>query len=195
MKSNNDIPDGLIDTSTFDYYVIVDLESTCCDKGTIPNNEGEIIEIGAVVAKGESLSYLASFTTFVKPIKVPTLTPFCTKLTSITQQDVDSAPRFSEAASLFEQWLSKYPNHLFCSWGNYDKNHLNSESLLYKIPCPIQAPHINLKRYLARYQKVKRMGLQNALLHYNFSFDGICHRGVDDAKNALKLLPYCLGRQ
>ena len=188
-------PDGLLDSTTFSYFVIVDLESTCCDKGTIPNGEGEIIEIGAVVADGNDLSFIASFTTFIKPKRMPTLTAFCTKLTSIEQKDIDLAPSFPEAALLFESWLSNYPNHAFCSWGNYDKNHLTSESADFNITCPIQAPHINLKRYLARYQKIKRMGLQNALLHYNFSFDGICHRGIDDAKNALKLLPYCFGRK
>ena len=33
---------------SYDYYLVIDLEATCCDQGTIPFGRMEIIEIGAV---------------------------------------------------------------------------------------------------------------------------------------------------
>ena len=30
------------------HYLVIDLEATCCDRGTIEREESEIIEIGAV---------------------------------------------------------------------------------------------------------------------------------------------------
>ena len=38
-----------METKISHYYLIVDLEATCCDSGTIPRHEMEIIEIGAVM--------------------------------------------------------------------------------------------------------------------------------------------------
>ncbi|MEN9576703.1 MAG: hypothetical protein RL514_4558 [Verrucomicrobiota bacterium] len=53
----------------------------------------EIIEIGAVAVRAEDGVPLAEFQSFVRPVRHPRLTPFCTQLTSIQQTDVDGAPR------------------------------------------------------------------------------------------------------
>lgn len=74
-----------------DNYLVIDLEATCCDSGTIPQGEMEMIEIGAVVADARSLQPVDEFGAFVRPVRHPILTEFCTALTSITQQQVDTA--------------------------------------------------------------------------------------------------------
>ena len=40
----------------YDYFLILDLEATCCDKGTISRHEMEIVEIGAVTVEAQSLA-------------------------------------------------------------------------------------------------------------------------------------------
>ncbi len=36
------------------YWLVIDLEATCCNDGQFPREEMEIIEIGAVIADGKS---------------------------------------------------------------------------------------------------------------------------------------------
>src|SRR5512145_1452543 len=103
------------------HYLVIDLEATCSEDGSIPREETEIIEIGAVLVAAESSSIVREFQTFVRPIRHPKLTPFCTKLTTITQADIDAAPRFSSAMVKLREFIGR-DEALFCSWGNYDRN-------------------------------------------------------------------------
>jgi inhibitor of KinA sporulation pathway (predicted exonuclease) len=77
-------------------YVIFDLEATCYDRSsdeTIPDGfRNEIIEIGAVMLDENGLE-ISRFGKFAKPLTFPTLSKFCTKLTTITQEDVDNTRR------------------------------------------------------------------------------------------------------
>jgi inhibitor of KinA sporulation pathway (predicted exonuclease) len=183
----------MIDTHRYSYLLIVDLESTCCENGSIAKEEHEIIEIGAVMVDTTSLKEVDSFDIFVRPVRHANLTQFCTNLTTITQANVDSAPIFSQAAGQFQLWLNHYKNYLFCSWGNYDRNHLESDSAYHKVKNPICVPHVNLKKEFAKQQKVKKMGMQWALKLIDEPIVGSHHRAIDDAKNICKLLPYCIG--
>ena len=70
-------------------YIIVDFEATCCDSGTVPRNETEIIEIGAVALDGQGPGIRDEYQSFIKPVRHQTLTGFCKQLTSITQEMVD----------------------------------------------------------------------------------------------------------
>src|SRR5512135_1491403 len=91
------------------FYLIVDVEATCADDGSIPAEEMETIEIGPVMLDGELLEAVGEFQTFAKPARHPTLSRFCTELTSIRQADVDAAPGFSAAAEAFAAWLTSIP--------------------------------------------------------------------------------------
>ena len=148
----------------YDFFLIVDLESTCCNDNSIPKGEGEIIEIGAVIVDACSLDVIDEFTSFIKPINYPVLTHFCSELTTITQNNVDCAPSFPVAIEAFYLWLNAYQNSVFCSWGNYDRNHLVSSCQAYQVNNPLEEhEHINLKKAFARAQKVKPMGMKWAL--------------------------------
>jgi len=59
----------------YDHFLIVDIESTCCDKNSIPRDQHEMIEIGAVMVDAKSLREVDSFQTFIRPQKHPRLTP------------------------------------------------------------------------------------------------------------------------
>jgi inhibitor of KinA sporulation pathway (predicted exonuclease) len=103
------------------YLLIVDLDATCCDAGTIERQESEIIEIGAILVRLNNKREVGLFNKFIKPVRHPKLTPFCSKLTRITQADVNNTKRFKDVMVALEQWLRPYDgNYLMCSWGNYD---------------------------------------------------------------------------
>lgn len=185
----------MLDLAKFNYYLVLDLEATCCDQGTIKRHETEIIEIGAVMVESKTLQVIDEFQTFVRPVRYPTLTEFCTSLTSITQEQVDHAPTYQEAIALLQNWLSPYPNAIFGSWGDYDRNQFMQDSKFHHLPVPIAYPHVNLKALFSEVQGLpKRYGMDGALRLAEIPLEGTHHRGIDDAKNIAKLLPFILGR-
>jgi len=173
------------------YYLVVDLEATCDDRHLIPRGENETIEIGAVLVDGASLRPIAEQTIFVRPILHPDLTPFCTQLTSITQDMVDNALVFPAALARLVAFGTRA---LFCSWGNYDRNQLAADCARHGIPMPL-ADHWNLKEgYAYRAGSRRGLGTMAALRQLGIPFTGTHHRGIDDARNIAKMLPYILGR-
>ena len=66
------------------FFLVIDLEATCDEGNAIPREETEIIEIGAVLVNGSSLAPVAEHQTFIRPLRHPKLTPFCTELTGWT---------------------------------------------------------------------------------------------------------------
>lgn len=175
-------------------FIITDLEATCDDQSntqsTFNRELSEPIEIGAV-AVNEKLEIIGEFQTFIKPLNYNSkLTEFCTKLTKIQQSDVDTAPLYNEAYHNFETWFKQYPNPEFCSWGRYDfyelKKCCERNNLTFFF-----TSGINLKNLFAKKQKIGReIGLGRALSRTGLQFIGTQHRGIDDAKNIARLLPY-----
>jgi inhibitor of KinA sporulation pathway (predicted exonuclease) len=175
-------------------YLIIDLEATCCDAGTIPRAETEMIEIGAVVADGRMLEIVDEFVTFIRPVKHPRLTPFCTELTSITQEQVDAAPRFFEAMERLVKWVERRPGLLFCSWGDYDRNQFARECQRNGVAYPLGDEHLNLKKQFSERQGLRRrFGMAAALRKAGLPLTGTHHRGIDDARNIARLLPFIVG--
>ncbi|MDZ8108174.1 MAG: 3'-5' exonuclease [Nostoc sp. DedQUE12a] len=166
------------------YYLIVDLEATCGDKGTVPRHEMEIIEIGAVMLNRATWEIDSEFQQFIQPVRHPKLTAFCIELTSIQQQNVDEAPKFIEAISRFQEWINLFPNHIFCSWGNYDKNQFIQDCAFHDVPYPFSPEHINIKDEFSKYLGVsKKFGMAQALNELGIELQGTHHRGIDDARN------------
>ncbi len=184
------------DMNQYHYFLIIDLEATCCDQQSIPRNEMETIEIGAVMVDAPSLSIVDEFTTFIKPIRHPILTPFCTQLTSITQSDVNAAPSYAEAVQLLQAWLVDYRQYLFCSWGNYDKIQLARDSAYHGIAYPLNVEHQNIKTLFSQHQGInKHYSMANALNMSGLVLEGQYHRGIDDARNMANLMPFILGQK
>lgn len=193
-----------MDLDRYHYFLVVDLEATCSDRAalegrdreTIKRHEMEIIEIGVVMLQAVDLAIVGEFQTFIKPVRNPVLTEFCKQLTSIAQQQVDRAPHYPDAIAQFKTWLSQYPNYIFGSWGDYDRKQFEQDSRFHKLPYPIASEHINLKRLFTDNQGLpKRYGMNQALELASISLEGTHHRGIDDARNIAKLMPYILGRE
>ena len=125
-------------------FLVVDLEATCSDTGEVPRHEMETIEIGAVLVEPDGLRPIAEMQTFVRPVRHPVLTAFCTKLTTITQAEVASAPLFPEAIAALGAFLAGRPT-LFCSWGDYDWKQLEQDAAFHGIGLPAFVGRRNLK--------------------------------------------------
>ena len=182
------------DLRQYKNYLIVDLEATCCDKQSIQRHEMETIEIGAVLVDAEDLSIKTEFQTFIKPVRHPILTEFCKQLTSIQQIDVENATTFPEALQLFKNWLYQYDEFLFCSWGDYDRRQIEQECQFHGVAYPFSSEHVNIKKLFSESQGIKKkLGMAEALKLARLPLEGTHHRGIDDAKNMAKLMPYILG--
>ena len=183
----------------FPFLLVVDLEATCDDRNRkpslVPKEEMETIEIGAVLVETRTLEKVDELGIFVKPVRHPTLTDFCKQLTSITQRDVDAAPLFPEAAASVARFLAGR-RALFCSWGDYDKKQLAQDAAFHKMRLPFGQEHLNLKkRFSEQLGEPKRFGMDGALARVGLALEGTHHRGIDDARNIARLLPWITGRR
>ena len=176
------------------HYLIIDLEATCSDDRTIPPDRMETIEVGAVLVHASTFEVEAEFQSFVKPVRHPVLTPFCTKLTSITQAMVDGAPLFPEAFDgLRKRLVSGRSGLVWGSWGRYDERQLKQDCALHRVPFHMP-PHVNLKTTFAETQGVrKKQGMTGALALCGLKLEGAHHRGMDDARNIARMLPWIVG--
>ncbi|MBK1986275.1 exonuclease domain-containing protein [Sphaerospermopsis aphanizomenoides BCCUSP55] len=173
------------------YFLIIDLEATCCDKGTFPRHEMEIIEIGAVMLNRQTWEIDSEFQQFIKPVRNPHLTEFCTNLTSITQEQVDAAPHFPEVMSKLTVWMTSFPNYIFCSWGNYDKSQFLQDCKFHHVPYPFGSEHRNIKKEFSEYLGVAhKFGMAQALEKLGMELQGTHHRGIDDARNIAAIYRY-----
>jgi len=165
-------------------YIIFDLEATCWREDKSKQNE--TIEIGAVKVNKHGL-IVGTFETFVKPSIHPTLSTFCTELTTITQKDVDNADTFPEAIKKFRDWMGA--EYTLCSWGEYDRKQLIRDCALHGLESSWATRHVSLKHQWMDQYKIskKKAGMGHALRFYNIKLDGTHHRGIDDAKNITKI--------
>lgn len=171
--------------------LIIDLEATCCDQGSVPREEMEIIEIGAVMMDSRSFVVVGEFQRFVRPVRHPVLTLFCRELTRIAQSEVDAAAGFSEVMAALGTWMAGYEDFLFCSWGDYDRKQFQQDCTYHQVEYPFGPHHTNLKAEFTRLTGARRQpGLSEALKKLGLTFDGQPHRGLDDARNIARIVRY-----
>lgn len=174
-------------------YLVIDLEATCASDDAVPREEMEIIEIGAVLVDGATLAPEDEFQAFVRPTVHPVLTPYCRELTSIRQEDVDAARPFPEVLDALVRWLRGRPA-LFSSWGRFDRSQIHRDCARHRIANPFAEEHLDLKaRFSEVLRKRSRYGMARALVLCGVEAEGTPHRGIDDARNIARLLPYIVG--
>ena len=174
--------------------LVIDLEATCDDADGLPASDMEIIEIGAVWATVEG-TVLDTFRALVRPVVRPQLTPFCRQLTNIQQADVDGAELFPTVAARLASFAQLHQplGATWGSWGQFDAKQLARDCERHGIQNPLAAfAHVNLKRRFAKARKIKEVGMARALQMVGLPLDGSHHRGLDDARNIAKLLPWSL---
>lgn len=170
-------------------FFIFDLEATCWSEQHHLLQQ-EIIEIGAfhVNPYGEVLD---SFSSFVRPVIHPYLSPFCQQLTSISQEDVDQAPTFDRVYKKFVDWMeysATSSDYRLASWGSMDLDLLLDDCSHHQLHLDWEDDYMDLKKIYNRYKgNSKPFGLKKSLRKEKIEFKGIEHRAIDDAYNLTQL--------
>ena len=182
-------------------YLVVDLEATCWSKeedptlALIQSEESEIIEIGAV-ALDESLAPIDEFQRFVRPVRHPKLSGFCTKLTTITQQDVDTASDFDVVYAQFDAWMGGAGGAGldFVSWSRYDHRQLVHQCHVAGLSRPCWSAtdaKVEFTDWVRGHTgKRRRFGMARALAYLGLEACGTAHRGIDDARSLVKIFQH-----
>lgn len=171
-------------------FIIFDLEATCYDRNNTTEDKpigfrNEIIEIGAYKIDNNG-KIIDSFSKFLKPKKFPHISNFCNSLTTIKQSDIDNAENAKDVLDEFFDWAG---NSTFVSWGHYDKRQLQDDLKLNGLDKELinDDNHYSLKHLYGEWNNIKPVGTGYALKLEKMQFDGIPHRGIDDAKNISKI--------
>lgn len=169
--------------------LVIDLETTCWENKAVENQESEIIEIGISVIDVAKRERVSSESIIVKPER-STVSPFCTQLTTITQEMVDEGISYAEACKILrEKYDSRNAN--WASWGDFDRKQFKRQEQY--TPYPFGDRHLNVKNLFAlQHQLEAEVGMPNALKILGWPLHGTHHRGVDDANNIAAILMNCL---
>jgi 3'-5' exoribonuclease 1 len=167
--------------------LIVDLEATCWEKNKRKTLEMETIEIGALKVNLNDINNVDEFDCFIRPVRNPILSEFCTTLTSIKQENVDSAEIFPVVFPKFLEWVGDAEKISFCSWSKYDKWQFQQDCTYHKIKYPFTNNHFDIKALFTKTQNGKRYGVGRALRLLGMKFEGTRHRGIDDTRNIWRI--------
>ena len=122
----------------------------------------------------------------IKPAESP-VSEFCTKLTTLTQKDVDKGISFKEACRLLDDSYNT-KDFLWASWGDYDRCMFEKQAARMGTDYPFGPTHLNLKSLFALAHGLPReVSVRKALEVLGLAFEGTSHRGVDDARNIARI--------
>lgn len=156
-------------------YVVVDLETT----GGAPHSH-RITEIGAVKVRGGIV--IDEFQTLVNPERA--IPPFISRLTGITDDMVQDAPKFSEIAERFNQFTK---GAIFVAHNvKFDYGFIQKEFA--RIDQDYQRTQLcTCVGMRKNFPGIKSYGLKNLTHHFQISLDQH-HRALCDAKASAELL-------
>lgn len=182
--------------------LIIDLEHTCMPEADQPEDyHGQIIEIGAawVTPAGGVADTFEIFVQAENPV-----TAFCTELTGITQENVDTGLPYPAAMQALADFAALNSGEAWASWGAGDLKCLVRDCAHHSVENPLEGwTHRNLKKEWCRAsrallkekvgngRKVKQVGMATALAVSGITLEGPRHRALSDVLNIAKLLPGC----
>ena len=171
---------------------IINLEATCWNGKIPPGQVNEIIEIGICQLDIDSGEISKNKGILIKP-EHSQVSPFCTELTTITQELLDrEGISFVEACEILRTQYQGH-QHTWASYGQYDLNMMKKQTKYRDIEYPLSQNHINVKELFAKTKGLsKKVGMKGALDILGIPLEGTHHRGVDDAKNIAKIMNWCL---
>lgn len=169
-----------------DKILVIDLEATCWEGYPPKGQRQEIIEIGTTLLDLKTLNREEKASWFVRP-QFSDISPFCTKLTTITQKDVDSGISLRESCDLLENKFNS-KNRTWASFGDFDRSLFDRECSYKRIRYPL-GTHLNIKNLFAIVNGFDReIGMEQSLHSLQQSLEGTHHRAGDDAWNIAFIL-------
>lgn len=171
------------------HYIVLDLEFNQ-DFPSLDNPDFkrrrsvfEIIQIGAIKLD-ENFNTIASFNRYVKPTIYSKVSPFITKLTGITTEQVMNEKEFPEVYEDFLQFIEDKES-IFCTWGMSDMKELFKNLGYHKLDNKsLSRSYINLQPYVSKFLGLpskKLLSLQNAVKALNIEISYEFHSAIHDA--------------
>jgi len=175
------------------YLNVIDVEATCWDGPTPPGETNEIIEIGVCVVDLHERRRVDRAGILVRPER-SRVSDFCTRLTGITQSEVNAGVSFREACLELERSF-RSASRAWASWGEYDRRQFERQCGAARVPYPFSARHTNAKLAFQHAHALRtKLGMDGALAHARLPLQGRHHRGVDDAWNIAALVLHLIER-
>ncbi len=176
-----------------DQIIVVDLEATCWEGDPPPGQEQEIIEIGVCALDIATGKRSKKRSLLVRPER-STVSPFCTKLTTLTQEQVDQGISFAEAVETLRRDYQP-ADRTWASYGDFDRILFQRQCDRRGVIYPFGRTHLNVKNLLAISLNLPyEIGLDQAVAQFHLPFDGTHHRGDDDAWNIAAVLAGIIAR-
>lgn len=172
-----------------DTLLVVDCEATCWEKpkDQPAGQKNEIIQISMVPLSLRNLTVGEPKSLFVKP-STSKVSRFCTRITSLTQEQVDAGISFKEACEhLVKEFSSKTTP--WVSWTDYDCKQFQYQCKEMKVDYPFGAGHWDFSTTFA-----KMMGLEHdvsltiALKIVGLEFEGARHSDANEAFNIARVM-------
>ena len=167
-------------------FLVIDLEATCWEDSQYQKENSEIIEIGVALIDFSQRKVVDKAQYIIKP-KKSKVSEYCTKLTGITQEQVDKEGiDLMRASKLIRKKFN--PTHIgWGAWGD-DKTMLTNECELKKAIFPFNDTYFDLGYlFTLKNGNNKKWNLEKALKKEGLEFIGNAHSGVDDAVNTARL--------
>ncbi|MDQ6600192.1 3'-5' exonuclease KapD [Bacillus salipaludis] len=139
----------------------------------------EIIEVGIVSVIDDQI--VDQFSSYVTPLKFPTLSERCKSFLHISQDQVNKGITFFELIRKMEEFNQGYEMTIV-TWGNMDMKVLRHNCLAAGIPFPFHAAELDLSmEYKRFFGDQNQTGLWKAVQEYGKEGTGRHHRALDDA--------------
>jgi len=223
LTSTHSQPPSIKVSQPYDYFLVLDVEATCFP-GTGFHWPNEIIEWPVCLLKwvdkgtngmASTLQKIAEFRSFVRPTWRPKLSPFCTSLTGITQEQVDSAPSFPEVQRRFSAFLVQHGlihpetgdrlvHFCWCTDGPFDiRDFVVKQCFISNISMPLwlRGDVLDVRKVVSALSEFSRAhglkpilprrvspNIENQLRFLELSpFEGRQHSGIDDSRNITRI--------
>ncbi|WP_177155055.1 3'-5' exonuclease [Glycomyces harbinensis] len=166
---------------------VIDVEATCWEAQPPPGMVGEIIEIGLTVVDLGARERIAKHRILVRPRR-SRVSGFCTELTGLTQEEVDTGVEFAEACRILAD-EHRADSRPWASWGDYDRRQFERQCRATGTRYPFGSRHTNVKRVFTDIRDLpRRPGMAAALDIAGLPLEGRHHSGADDAWNIAALV-------
>eukprot|EP01122_Echinamoeba_exundans_P001802 TRINITY_DN11790_c0_g1_i1.p1 TRINITY_DN11790_c0_g1~~TRINITY_DN11790_c0_g1_i1.p1 ORF type:complete len:219 (-),score=35.71 TRINITY_DN11790_c0_g1_i1:115-771(-) len=179
----------------FEYIVVLDFEAAWDERGP---SVAEIIEFPSVLIRTSDNAIVSETQMFLKLKDLPKLHPETTKITGITQAQVDSGLAFPDALKAYHSWLEtngvvpSTTKLAFATCGDWDLGKM----------LPLQCAKHNVERpsYFGKWINIKNVfdkfynrkkpvsGMAAMLNILEMQLVGHHHSGIDDCRNLARIV-------
>ena len=176
-------------TRLVDYLCLLDFMATCND-GPPPKPQ-EIIEFPAILLNVETGKVEGKFHCYVSPDAHPILSSYCTELTGITQDQVDSGISLMEALDMHKEWLDEHGLISLSEPLQQDENKDESKKTFLFATCGDWDLKVCLPNQV-EYHKQKLPASFQSWVNIKWPFENMYHkkvRGIADMLNEMGLQP------